>query len=568
MGSHIKSTQWGIAASMGRALPSHVLSNLIDQMMSETTPAEVIARFVVLAEIHDRDSLRPDVRNKLVDACKKIREVNRGEADRWPRFVARSLQEVELNEVLRFMKQIIPIAIIPGNDKVFNMGRPLELDYVDKERRISEQYRLKVNPRGLYLKELLGEKTAETLIADKTTTPVRSTMPTPGAGTSRRLSRHRSTAASSASAFNTSANLIPLGRSRMNGISKKPITPASAKFSTIKKKHERVKTFYMDDDQAKKLLPPPSDTLRARQQRQEERLKKKEEEQRRKEVRAEEARKRESERKRRMREKKQEATRRYRNHRRYETHSGEEVDEIEDLDQVEEVEKENSPSNDPLPIIDLVDSDDGETGSHNQVDNVVRTSSRTSIENNTPAPKRVRVVPRRSEASRPRTGEEAFAARARISGANSRINELERSLRRPEYANTADGSRQPPGTPSRSTRYGGHIASPMRPPPVFEPNGRSTAATKISTTPFEVEFANVEFPQSFKDAVGEHVRNLSNQQIREILKFIVEDNATIAAMFRGEEERKEYVLKEYDDYSLVLRLLKNGTWQRVRFSGV
>ncbi len=531
---------------MGRALPPHVLNHVIDLIMAEDTPAEAVARFAVLVEVHDRQSLRADLRKRLDEAADFALKLSRGELDRWPRFVARSLQEYPLYEVLQFLKQVIPVPVVSANNAAFNLARPLELVTVDKHRRLTEQYRLKVNPRGLYLKELLGEKTAETLIANPTA-PNR-TLPTPGAGTSRRLGRHqRSSAKSSASAFGNTKGLIPLGRSKMNGIAKSPITPASAKFSTIMKRHERPKTMYLDDEEAKDLLPPPSDTLRARMTRQEERKKKKEEEQKRKEARAEEMKKREAEKKRLLRERKQEITRKYRDERRYEGDS----EEAELEREAEAIENE----------VIVVDDDDSHGGSAATPENEIRrTSSRTSLDKNSPLPKRAR-VPRRP-VHQPRSGEEAYQRRARLSGTNARINELEGTLRPPQYTDAELASSISKGKPAK---YAGHVASPMRPPPVFEPN---SSANSMGSSERKDEFANVEFPQQFIDAVGDHRGNLSPRQIREILDFILEDTTAISALFRGNEDRKEYVLNEFDDYSLVLRLLKNGTWQRVRYTNV
>ena len=69
--------------------------------------------------------------------------------------------------------------------------------------------------------------------------------------------------------------------------------------------------------------------------------------------------------------------------------------------------------------------------------------------------------------------------------------------------------------------------------------------------------------EAFLEAVGQYRNCLSARDEIEIKKFLSEEHSH-AKFFGSDEEKKEYVLHEEADSSFVLRILPDGTWQRVR----
>lgn len=531
---------WGVAKASEDPPRARTLQALLD---NEQTAPEVVARVAIMSTLlNERDF------DKLTQKAKLHR-------NQWPRFVARSLTETDLPELAMFLRSAADFAFHPADGEARDAARPMELAcfaspaaYLVPVR----PYGLKGPPKSKYLYELLGEKTAAQMLGADAAPAPQKPVPTPGAGTSRRLGRHTSIVAST-SAYISNTHLTPLGRagtgntrlaevarSRMAGASaparnssREQVLNASQTMKKIAENNRRKTVTVLSDNDE---LPAPPDSLKARQQRKQEVAQRKAQQ-------AEQARIRKA-----VREAKKAEALKKKVQRKLEArkmHKEEQAARYRDImdDDTDD---------------DIVRLDDGARQSSD--DESMRDSPRAKRSNSSfseaevididgldsPPPKRLRSAPSNVEervprvrAGRPRTGEEAFRARAAHS----------------------NGGRQ--SSHMAATAYMG-ASTHVRP---REGNATRTTNGLPFARPANGHLRQNDMPPEFSKAVGEYRDNLSPNDVREISEFVTCET-NFSSLFKDGEQTKEYVLKEYDSYSLVLRLLRDGTWQRVRYTNV
>lgn len=514
-------TGWGAAKAIDDPPRARMLNSLIE---NERTTPEVVARVAILsALLSERDF------DQLTEKAKKS-------SSPWPRFVARSLTESELPELANFLNSASQFPLTPADAAAADAAAPLELSWVQSTVADSDRpYTTNEPPKSKFLSELLGEKTAAQLLGNDPTPTPKKPVPTPGAGTSRRLGRHTNIAARS-SPYLSNKRLIPLGRPKLdkpsisaalerirrirgqdskdsadetNDSGSGSMRDASQTMKKIAQSTQRKTVTILSDDDA---LPLPSDSQRARKERLDE-------ETRRKAAAAEATKKRRDAREQQRAEahrkkvaRKLEARKQHR-----EQNARSRDYEYTDDDEIAPVE---APSSDESPSI-------MPRRRRSQPEEV------TNLENDdTPVPKKLRVTDEFDESRVPRRSAE-------------KRSDDERWMR----------SGQSFARPANGLRSQARVEGPtmMRPPPVFSSGGRR--GTYVD-----------EFPEAFEEAVGDYRENLNEHQIREILDFVT--LGPINPKMFDKEGKKEYVLNEFQKYSLLLRLCDDGTWQRVRYNAL
>jgi len=556
----LNTTHWGVGTTLSRkSLAPVAFTELCTQISAPGVQKETLARLIVQGELYDRSRLpRPASDGDRLSRALETVTPKRGA---WPYFVASSLRNTDLPPTQGFVDNMMTKVIRPDDKDAWTRAEPLELSFIGEYKADSppeKPYELQKQPKkNRYLLELLGEKTAQ-MYADNPNNAAgpqapKLDIPMPGIGVSRRLGRRTTpNAMSSQPAFN-GQGLTPLGRSNgpvrgrngrpMNG-NKKYTSPTGKSsiiaMKAIRAQHERRKITVVDAAE----LPAADDTLAARKAREEQRAKVKEEQLERKKAIEAYRKAKEDEQRKANREKKHLATKEYRY----------------SQSQLEPQTYTSDNDEEDVPISD--DESDYSPGTATKRANGERLDA--------PPSKRVR-VPRRAEkvasATNARTGEDAFNARARLSdNPILHINEMERSLRGPRYDNIRGipGVNGPISTsqttsPTITTPRGNGNIPPYSIPTM--PSAITTAPDLISNWKWE------ELPEEFKRAVGKEYRDrLPEKTQRDLFKFTTRKH-DMNDIFEANEDRKEYVLHETDEYTIVIRCVKSeGNWHRVRYA--
>lgn len=540
--THLPSAQWFSGEILSKQLTRPAVRQLLETVEGGKGSWEYLARQILVAELCSRSGIRKNEIQRLDSACDKIATSN--QASRWPRFVARVLR-TGLPELNGFLTGVCDWSMSVGESECWNEVAPPELCVVLRGDEPSPRKQYNLTPKG---KE--GSKFMSVLQNEKGTgtnkdSPIKSTprlsLPTTGSDISRRVGRsNRTTAMSSPSAFQGNG-LVALGRSTSNRGNSNGSTAANARAAMERiqlGQQQRTVEVLANDE-----LPPADDTLRARQNKLEERRKQRQQQEEARRVRAQERRKREAEKLREQREKRLARREEYLQQREEDRNNrmaeGDESD----------IEANN------VEVVELdFDADDQEDPDYANPTSTATASKRVTASAragraSSPAQKRVRVPRRFAPRTQASSGEEAWRSRARRSGRSAILTEFESSLRGgPEYVADAD-------LVSASARP---VAATMQSQAVFEPGQQPKEPDESDET------------DVFKRAVGEYRKNLSVRDAALIRRFVNHgvdgaEGVNSEWLFHGQDKR-EFVLDENEDNSLILRLTPDAKWQRVRYN--